>query len=201
MNNSYDNQSDEQIIQCIRQGNSDAVTYILNKYKGLVRATARGLYLIGGESDDLIQEGMIGLFEAIENYKPDKDTSFYSFARLCISRQMYSAISAAARKKHTPLNSYISLDPQEEDDGQALFKVSEIKVSSISAEDMVLDRERTLWIEEKIQKVLSPLERKVLELFLKGNSYSEIASTLDKEPKSIDNALQRIKNKIKKIIK
>ena len=153
---------------------------------------------MGGESEDLIQEGMIGLFEAIQSYNPEKDASFYSFAALCVSRQMYTAVKAAGRKKHSPLNTYVSLDQDTKDqDGQDML--ASYALNGVSAEDLFIDREYTALMKHKLMEVLSPLEQNVLKLYLKGVNYTEIAGLLDMSSKSVDNALQRIKNKSKKI--
>lgn len=200
--NQYDHFSDEHIIAAIRHGDAAAMSYILDKYKNMVRKKARGLYLMGGESEDLIQEGMIGLFEAIQNYNSKKDASFYTFARLCVGRQMYTAVKAAARKKHSPLNGYIPLDYETDtmDDENGSNTLSDILTTDISAEDLFVDRENTVWIENKMMDILSPFEKKVLQLYLEGVSYAQIAHTLGKSQKSVDNALQRIKNKTKNLI-
>ena len=194
----YEGMSDEDIVLLSKKGDNDAATYILDKYKGMVRGKARGLYLVGGESEDLIQEGMIGLFEAIQSYNPEKDASFYSFAALCVSRQMYTAVKAAGRKKHSPLNTYVSLDQDTKDqDGQDML--ASYALNGVSAEDLFIDREYTALMKHKLMEELSPLEQNVLKLYLKGVNYTEIAGLLDMSSKSVDNALQRIKNKSKKI--
>lgn len=203
MNNiDYSALSDEELLNLIKQGNSEAMTYILNKYKGMVKGKARGLYLFGGESEDLIQEGMIGLFEAIQSFDHEKEASFSSFAGLCVTRQMYTAIRAAARKKHSPLNSYVPLDvqTQDEDVQHLLFSGSEPRLNVSSAEDLVIDRENAVSIEHKIYSGLSEMEKKVYDLYMDGVSYTEIAMALHQSQKSIDNALQRIKAKTRKLI-
>lgn len=196
----YEGMSDEEIVLLTKNGDNDAAAYILDKYKGMVRGKARGLYLVGGESEDLIQEGMIGLFEAIQSYDPQKDASFYSFAVLCVSRQMYTAVKAAARKKHTPLNTYVSLDQDSQDqEGQDMLSLYADALSGVSAEDLFIDKENTAILKHEIMEALSPMEQKVLKLYLKGINYTEIADMLQISNKSVDNALQRIKNKSKKI--
>ena len=162
----------------------------------MVRKKTNAMYLIGGETEDLIQEGMIGLFKAIRDYKPDKDASFYHFAELCINRQLYSALEASNRKKHQPLNSYISLSEQEHPDAVA----AELLVDKESGpEQMVIEQEvsRDLW--NRVNSRLSPMEKQVLQFYLDGNNYMQIAGLMKKSPKSVDNALQRIRQKIRQM--
>ena len=192
----YEAFSDEELIEKLRQGEDDITDYILEKYKPLVRKKTNAMYLIGGETEDLIQEGMIGLFKAIRDYKPDKDASFYHFAELCINRQLYSALEASNRKKHQPLNSYISLSDQEQQSAVAAeFLVDRER----TPEQMVIEQE--LWEEYKkrLEQNLSKMENKVLQYYLDGNHYIQIAEIMGKSPKSIDNALQRIRQKIRQI--
>lgn len=197
----YGQMSDEAVIESIRQGHHDGTSYILNKYKSIVRQKARGLYLIGGESEDLIQEGMIGLFEAIQNYDSSYHMTFHSFADMCVTRQMYSAVKASQRKKHVPLNTYVSLNAevntQTDDDS---VKLADVIPAQKSAEELFIDRENVEVIQKELNNQLSCLEQSVLELYLSGISYAKIAEILDKEPKSIDNALQRIKTKTRRLI-
>ena len=169
----------------------------MNKYKPLVIKKSRSMFLIGGETEDLIQEGMIGLFKAVQDYQTDRDSSFYSFAKLCIERQIYSAVTMAGRKKHSPLNGYISLSHSDD------FESEENRVSSaiLNPEETILDRERMQMIQQKLTQKLSTLEAAVLVLFLKGYSYVQMAEFLGKKEKSIDNALHRIKNKLQDILK
>ena len=148
------------------------------------------MFLIGGDTDDLIQEGMIGLFKAIQDYQPDKEASFLTFARLCIDRQVYSAIQSSRRQKHQPLNSYISLSQNEEESEL-------VDVQAEDPESIIIDRENTLHLQEQIKENLSVLENKVLDCYLEGNDYNSIAQILGKSPKSIDNALRRIRSKIR----
>nr|WP_296156338.1 sigma-70 family RNA polymerase sigma factor [uncultured Blautia sp.] len=185
----YDDYSDEELISRLRSGESEISDYLMEKYKELVRYKARAMFLIGGETDDLIQEGMIGLFKAVQNYQPDKDTSFQTFATLCIDRQLYSAIQNSNRQKHMPLNSYISLSEEEQEDIEGNWMES--------PEAIIIDQESTRALEQEIQKVLSPMENKVLNYYLRGYNYIKIAKLMDKTPKSIDNALQRIRGKIR----
>ena len=186
----YDQYSDEELISMLRGGESEVSDYLMEKYKEFVRKKARTMYLMGGETDDLIQEGMIGLFKAIQNYQPDKDASFRTFAGLCIDRQLYSAIQNSNRQKHIPLNSYVSLSEEEEAD------VLESTWSE-DPEAIIIDRESTTALEDEIRKVLSPMENRVLDYYMKGYNYVKIAELMKKSPKSIDNALQRIRGKIK----
>ena len=192
-----DIKSDEKLIQQCRLGDQAALDNIMNKYKPLVIKKSRSMFLIGGETEDLIQEGMIGLFKAVQDYETDRDSSFYSFAKLCIERQIYSAVTMAGRKKHSPLNGYISLSHSDD------FESEENRVSSaiLNPEETILDRERMWMIQQKLTQKLSSLEAAVLVLFLKGYSYVQMAEFLGKKEKSIDNALHRIKNKLQEILK
>ena len=192
----YEAFSDEELIEKLRQGENDITDYILEKYKPLVRKKTNAMYLIGGETEDLIQEGMIGLFKAIRDYRPDKDASFYHFAELCINRQLYSALEASNRKKHQPLNSYISLSDQ---DNQGAVAADLLVDQERGPEQMVIEQE--LWEEYKkrLEQNLSKMENKVLQYYLDGNHYIQIAEIMGKSPKSIDNALQRIRQKIRQI--
>ena len=197
------NESDEELITRLRDGESDITDYIMNKYKNLVRTKAASMYILGADKDDLIQEGMIGLFKAIRDYDPGRDASFKTFADLCISRQIYTAIQASNRKKHAPLNGYISLyakmDNSEEDMEFSLDQILE-DMNDRDPETMMIDRENTRDIEEFIENGLSDFEQAVLELHLTGMSYTEIARVLGKDEKSTDNALQRLKTKIRKYV-
>lgn len=192
----YEAFSDEELIEKLRQGEDDITDYILEKYKPLVRKKTNAMYLIGGETEDLIQEGMIGLFKAIRDYKPDKDASFYHFAELCINRQLYSALEASNRKKHQPLNSYISLSEQEHPDAVA----AELLVDKESGpEQTVIEQEVWEEYKERLAQKLSRMENQVLQYYLDGNHYIQIAEMMGKSPKSIDNALQRIRQKIRQM--
>ena len=200
----YEKLSDEQLIDRLRGGEGEISEYICEKYKNLVRSKAKSMFILGGDTEDLIQEGMIGLFKAVRDYDSGRDASFYTFAELCISRQLYTAVQAAGRKKHLPLNSYVSLYGNE--DGEKKGKEQEELLEEISdsarlnPEELFLDRERTEYLENAIEKELSPFEKQVLDLYLTGMSYSEIARVLGREEKSTDNALQRLKGKIKKVL-
>lgn len=196
----YEDLTDEEIIFQIRQGDNSGVDYLMEKYKNLVRKKARALYLIGGDSDDLIQEGMIGLFKAIRDYQPEKENFFYGFANLCVERQLYNAVKGANRLKNSPLNTYVSLDVPvggtgTEETGQTLGETLE-KDGISNPEDIMIDRERVGKIEAYIQNQLSRFEQKVVNLYIEGLSYQQIAGQLERTPKSIDNALQRIKKKL-----
>lgn len=192
----YEAFSDEELIEKLRQGEDDITDYILEKYKPLVRKKTNAMYLIGGETEDLIQEGMIGLFKAIRDYKPDKDASFYHFAELCINRQLYSALEASNRKKHQPLNSYISLSEQEHPDAVA----AELLVAKESGpEQTVIEQEVWEEYKKRLAQKLSRMENQVLQYYLDGNHYIQIAEMMGKSPKSIDNALQRIRQKIRQM--
>lgn len=194
----YEKMTDEQLIRKLRGGDKHIIDYIMEKYKNLVRKEANAMYLLGGENDDLIQEGMIGLFKAVQDYRLDQEASFFSFAKLCISRQMYTAIEASKRKKHSPLNSYISLYEKGEDQS-SLIDTMEAGHQS-NPEELMISREYVRIIESRLEESLSDLENRVLYLHLLGTDYKTIARLLDKSPKTIDNALQRIKNKTEKIL-
>lgn len=197
----YEDKKDEELIASLRAGDIQIVDYLMEKYKNLVRKKAKAMYLLGGDNDDLIQEGMIGLFKAIRDYQKEKETSFFSFAELCITRQMYSAVQASRRKKHIPLNSYVSLNESsyEEEEGMTFSEVLE-SISVLSPEEELIDRESVQDIEEKIEKNLSRFEQEVLNLYLTGLNYQQIAKLLNKPVKSTDNALQRAKNKLSVIL-
>ena len=202
----YSQYSDELIIQRIKAGDQDAMEYLMDKYKHIVRKKANAFFLIGGEKEDLIQEGMIGLYKAIRDYSGDKESSFYSFADLCIGRQIYSAINASNRKKNLPLNTYISLystvgsENEENEDQKALLDTMSVSKEQ-NPESLMIDKENTSFIEQELHRCLSPLEEKVLDLYINGMKYVQIAKVLGKEPKSIDNALQRIKTKLNQVIR
>lgn len=198
---SFSTMLDEEIIDETRSGNSRALEYLINKYKGFVRAKARTYFLIGADREDIIQEGMIGLYKAIRDFREDKLSSFRAFAELCITRQIITAIKTATRQKHIPLNSYISLNKpifDEESDRTLMDIISEDTIND--PEEMVINREEFSGIEEKMGEILSGLECEVLALYLEGKSYQEIAVELDRHVKSIDNALQRVKRKLEKYL-
>ena len=193
--------ADEVIVEIAKDGDVDALEYLIRKYKNFVRVKARSYFLIGADREDIIQEGMIGLYKAIRDYRPDKLASFRAFAELCITRQIITAIKTATRQKHIPLNSYISLNKpiyDEESDRTLLDVISGHKITD--PEELVISREELVHIEEKIGEILSNLEWSVLTLYLQGRSYQEIAYDLDRHVKSIDNALQRVKRKLEKYL-
>ncbi len=202
----YDTLTDEEIVCRIQNGDQPAIDYLLEKYKYLVRNKAKALYLIGGDKDDLIQEGMIGLYKAIRDYQMGKDNSFFNFADLCISRQIYSAIKASNRKKNIPLNTYISLDTpaygesSDTEEKEALVDIIHQKYVS-NPEELVIDKENTSMIEYELVRRLSDLEKRVLSLYMQDLKYVQIAEVLGKEPKTVDNALTRIKTKLNQVLK
>ena len=197
----YDEMLDENIVEAARQGESSAQEYLINKYKNFVRAKARSYFLIGADREDIIQEGMIGLYKAIRDFRNDKLSSFRAFAELCITRQIITAIKTATRQKHIPLNSYVSLNKpiyDEESDRTLLDVISGTKVTD--PEELVISREEFVDIEHKMGEFLSDLEWKVLMSYLDGRSYQEIAKDLRRHVKSIDNALQRVKRKLERYL-
>lgn len=192
---------DEEIIREAKSGDALALEYLINKYKSFVRAKARTYFLIGADREDIIQEGMIGLYKAIRDFRGDKLSSFRAFAELCITRQIITAIKTATRQKHIPLNSYVSLNKpifDEESDRTLLDVISEENISD--PEEMMINREEFAGIEVKMGEILSGLEWEVLSKYLQGRSYQEIAVDLDRHVKSIDNALQRVKRKLEKYL-
>ncbi len=197
----YSGMVDEDVILEARAGEQQALEYLINKYKSFVRAKARTYFLIGADREDIIQEGMIGLFKAIRDYKGDKLSSFRAFAELCITRQIITAIKTATRQKHIPLNSYVSLNKpifDEESDRTLMDIISEESISD--PEELIINREEFKGIESKMGEILSSLEWEVLTSYLDGKSYQEIAEDLDRHVKSIDNALQRVKRKLEKYL-
>ncbi|MCA0758389.1 RNA polymerase sporulation sigma factor SigH [Paenibacillus sp. N4] len=197
----YDNSTDEDIVEAVRNGDSIALEYLINKYKNFVRAKARSYFLIGADREDIVQEGMIGLYKAIRDFKGDKLASFKAFAELCITRQIITAIKTATRQKHIPLNSYVSLDKpiyDEDSDRTLLDVICGTRVSD--PEELIINQEEFVGLEDKMSEILSDLERKVLMLYLDGRSYQEIAVDLDRHVKSIDNALQRVKRKLERYL-
>lgn len=197
----YGTMQDEELVERIHNGESEALDYLIQKYRNFVRAKARSYFIIGADREDIIQEGMIGLYKAIRDYREDKLTSFRAFAELCINRQMITAIKTATRQKHIPLNSYISLDKpiyDEESDRTLMDVITGAKISN--PEELILIREKYVRIEVKISELLSDLERKVLALYLDGQSYQEISEELNRHVKSVDNALQRVKKKLERLL-
>ncbi|MEG1848087.1 MAG: RNA polymerase sporulation sigma factor SigH [Lachnospiraceae bacterium] len=202
----YEQETDEELLAKLRDGEAAVTDFIMDKYKNLVRNKAKAMYILGADNEDLIQEGMIGLFKAIRDYDCGRDASFYTFADLCISRQMYTAVQASGRQKHAPLNSYISLYSGMTDSGcnqgQDDFTLLNALSSGIeqNPEELLIDKENVTLLEKTIEKELSSFEKQVLDLYITGMSYVQIARVLGKDEKSTDNALQRIKSKLKKVI-
>jgi RNA polymerase sporulation-specific sigma factor len=197
----YEDLTDEAVAELARNYDGDALEFLLNKYKNFVRAKARSYFLIGADREDIVQEGMIGLYKAIRDFRPSKMTSFRAFAELCITRQIITAIKTATRQKHRPLNSYVSLNKpayDEESDRMLIDVLSSVKVSN--PEDIIIGQEDYSTIESKMGKMLSPLEMQVLRKYIEGKSYFEVAEELGRSVKSVDNALQRVKNKLEKLI-
>ncbi|KNF08002.1 RNA polymerase sigma-H factor SigH [Gottschalkia purinilytica] len=197
----YEELKDEVIVEDAKNGNSMALEYLIKKYKNFVRAKARSYFLIGADKEDIIQEGMIGLYKAIRDYNQDKLTSFRAFAELCITRQIITAIKTATRQKHIPLNSYVSLNKpiyDEESDRTLLDVLTGVKITD--PEELIISREELRNIESKIGEILSDLEWEVLISYLQGKSYQEIAVDLKRHVKSIDNALQRVKRKLERYL-
>lgn len=195
----FEDISDEQLVKEVHDGNTEALDYLITKYRMFVKAKARSYFLIGADKEDIVQEGMIGLYKAIRDFKGDKLSSFRAFAELCITRQIITAIKTATRQKHIPLNSYVSLDKPiyDEESDRTLLDV----ITGSEAEDpeyLMINREEYTHLEGKINEVLSDLEQKVLALYLDGQSYNEISEELNRHVKSIDNALQRVKRKLER---
>lgn len=197
-----ENMNEDEIIALAQTGNGTVIEYILDKYRNFVRAKSRAYFLIGADREDIIQEGMIGLYKAIRDYKTDSGSNFRTFADLCITRQIITAIKTATRQKHIPLNSYISLNkPIYDDERENALLDSVAEENRLDPEEIMISRERFRVIEEKIVTSLSKYESDVLRRYLDGKSYVDIAHELGKSEKSIDNALQRIKKKIEKLVK
>ena len=190
----YDTCTDEELIARLRAGEREITDYLIDKYKSLVRTRARALYLVGGDHEDLIQEGMLGLFKAVRDYKPGKEASFATFAGLCIDRQMYSAVASSQRQKHQPLNSYISLYRTPESGDRELLEL--IEQPGGDPEERFISRETAAALRRVINTRLTPLERRVTELFLQGMTYRQIADAVPCPIKSVDNALSRVKRKL-----
>lgn len=191
--------ADEEIVQLIRNGCKKGMEHLIEKYKPLVRAKSRSYFLIGADREDIVQEGMIGLFKAIRDYKDDKSIPFRLFAEMCVTRQIITAVKTATRQKHIPLNSYVSLNKRvfdEESDKMLIEVLQEVSVSD--PEELFISKEEYGAIEGKMHELLSPFEKRVLYMYLGGIAYQDIAKQLRKPVKSIDNALQRLKKKIEK---
>lgn len=200
--NRYQNITDEELIQWLRDGDRDVSDYLCDKYKELVRSQARSMYILGAEPEDLIQEGMIGLFKAMRDYDAGRDASFFTFAKLCVSRQMYTAVQLSNRQKHMPLNSYISLYAGSENEDSKNELIDEIQDAFVlDPEEALIEKENVEQLEQSIEANLSEFERQVLDLHLTGMGYVEIAKVLGRDEKSTDNALQRIRSKIRRIVR
>ncbi len=191
----YKNMTDEDLIARIREDDTDAMDHLIDKYRNLVKRETREVYMIGADSEDLVQEGMIGLFKAIRDYTPDRNASFFTFAVICIKRQIYTAVTSSNRKKNAPLNNYISFYADDED-GYSKIIDSLVAEDESDPERTVILKERMGGLLERIDTALSAFEREVLKLYLDGWSYTEIAGKLSKPEKSIDNAIQRIRKKL-----
>ena len=201
----YEEMTDEEIALLARDGDDAAQEFLLNKYKNFVRSKARSYFLIGADHEDIVQEGMIGLFKAVRDYDCGRDASFYTFADLCISRQMYTAVQASQRLKHTPLNTYVSLDSHgrmEEDRDPETQTLAELLADKTgrNPEELFLDKERVAYLEKRIATELSELERQVLDLYITGMSYTQIAKVLRRSEKATENALTRAKQKIRSFL-
>ena len=193
----FTDMTDEELVSLVHSGNTEALDFLITKFRPFVRMKARSYFLIGADKEDIIQEGMIGLYKAIRDFRSDKLSSFRAFAELCIIRQIITAIKTATRQKHIPLNSYISLDKpiyDEESDRTLMDVLTGNGVDD--PEDLIIHNEEFQYMEEKMSEVLSELEREVLALYLDGQSYQEISEKLERHVKSIDNALQRVKRKL-----
>jgi RNA polymerase sporulation-specific sigma factor len=204
----FDLLTDEELVSRSRNGDGAAADFLMNKYKGLVKQKARSMFILGGDTDDLMQEGMLGLFKALRDYDSRQDASFYTFAGLCISRQLYTAVQASGRKKHLPLNTAVSLNSMAAASGAGSSdESSQLLMDIITADEAANPEERLAqeeslrYLEEGIERVLSPFERQVLELHLTGLGYVEIAHILGKSEKQTDNAMQRMRSKIRRLIK
>ncbi len=195
----YSNMEDEEVLTYVNAGCRQGMEYLIEKYKPLVRAKARSYFLVGADREDIVQEGMIGLFKAVRDYKPEKQIPFKAFADICITRQVITAVKAATRQKHIPLNSYVSLNKKvfDEDSDKYLIEVIE-EASVTNPEELLISKEEICFIESLVIELLSPFEKEVLRKYLSGITYQEIAKQLNKPVKSIDNALQRLKKKIEK---
>ncbi|CUP83196.1 RNA polymerase factor sigma-70 [Clostridium baratii] len=197
----FEEKNDEEIAIEAKSGNVIAQEYLINKYESFVKTKAKSYFLIGADREDIYQEGMIGLYKAIRDFNPEKLSTFKAFAELCVTRQIITAIKTATRQKHIPLNTYISLNKpiyEEESERTLLDVLAGLKITD--PEELVISQEEKIRIEDEIEKVLSKLELKVLNSYLDGKSYQEIACDLDRHAKSIDNALQRVKRKLEKCL-
>ena len=198
----YSGLTDEQVVAIAQTGDGAATDYLIAKYKNFVRSRARSYFLIGADKEDIIQEGMIGLYKAIRDYRGDRQASFRAFAEICVTRQIITAIKTATRQKHIPLNSYVSLNKPvfDEDSERTLAEVVPTTGKSGNPEDLFINQENLMDIESTMHRILSPLEQQVVNLYLEGKSYVEIAQDLDRHVKSVDNALQRVKRKLEQYL-
>ena len=193
--------TDEEVVELAKYGNVGALEFLINKYKNFVRAKARTYFLIGADREDIIQEGMIGLYKAIRDYRYDWQASFRAFAEICVTRQIITAIKTATRQKHIPLNSYVSLNkPVFDEESERTLGEVVITEKDGNPEDLFINQENLMDIESTMNKILSPLEQEVVGLYLEGKSYQEIAEQLDRHVKSVDNALQRVKRKLEQYL-
>ncbi len=198
----YQDCTDEMLVSMFRMDDQLAIEVLFERYKNLVRRKAHAMFIAGGESDDLIQEGMIGLYKAVRDYSDDKEASFATFASMCVNRQIISAVTASNRKKNVPLNTYVSYDLPATFDEESEIRLVDVLPSEreLDPEMMYIDRENTEYTRKKLLESLSSMERKVFELYMQEKDYKEIAQVLDKSPKSIDNALQRIRSKAENLL-
>ena len=193
--------TDEEVVELAKYGNVGALEFLINKYKNFVRAKARTYFLIGADREDIIQEGMIGLYKAIRDYRYDRQASFRAFAEICVTRQIITAIKTATRQKHIPLNSYVSLNkPVFDEESERTLGEVVITEKDGNPEDLFINQENLMDIESTMNKILSPLEQEVVGLYLEGKSYQEIAEQLNRHVKSVDNALQRVKRKLEQYL-
>lgn len=202
VNDDFKCMKDEEVVFIAKKGDKMAQEYLINKYENCVKSKAKSYFLIGADKEDIYQEGMIGLYKAIRDFNSERQSSFKAFAELCISRQIITAIKTATRQKHIPLNTYISLNKpiyDDESDRTLLDILSSIRVCN--PEELIVSQEEMVQIEKYMAKSLSELEKQVLYSYMDGKSYQEIACTLDRDPKSIDNALQRVKRKLENCLK
>ena len=204
MNNNYNNMSDDELLELINKKDTDALDFLICKYKDLVNSKVNKYFIIGAEKEDIVQEGLIGLYKAIKDYKPDKQNSFKSFANLCIERQLITAIKSSNRQKHMPLNSYLSLNMTafENEDGNNDAQIVDVLENTVIEDplDTTTKKEYFSSVENVIDSSLSDFEKKVLNRYVQGESYVKIAERLDAPVKSVDNAIQRIRKKTAKNI-
>lgn len=198
----YHECTDEMLVSLFHINDQLAIEVLFERYKNIVKRKAKAMYIVGGDSDDLIQEGMIGLYKAVRDYNESKDASFSTFASMCINRQIITAVTAANRKKNAPLNTYVSYDLPASTDEESEIRLVDVLPSEVerNPEEMYIDRENVAYMREQLVQVLSVLEKQVFELYMEEKDYKEIAILLDKSPKAIDNALQRIRSKAENLL-